>query len=92
MKEVTNEQIFELLQQLKDESGQVKGDLNQFKSEVRGEFSDLKLEVREMKRKVDVVYDERKQVEVSFTRSWSMASFFIAVGASIFTAFIVRVV
>ena len=72
------QEILQRFEQVDKRFEQVEEKLQNLKQEVR----DVKHDVRSDRDKLQEVYESRNKVAVSFTKSWAIASFFIAMISS----------
>lgn len=75
---VSNEMLYELLKAQEKRSDDLFELLKEFKADNNRRFDQIENRQREDRRKLEAIYDCRKQVTVQFTRSWIGASLAVA--------------
>jgi len=75
---VSNEMLYELLKAQEKRNDDLFALVKESKADINRRFEQLEANQREDRRKLEAIYDCRKQVTVQFTRSWIGASMAVA--------------
>ena len=89
LKEDTNRkfgEVYELLKDFKEDTNRrflkIESDMAEDRQKIDTMFHDVRSDMSEDRQKLNAIYEERGYVSVKFTRAWTLASFFIAILAS----------